>query len=201
VDCGEGPEGSSAAFLDSGTILLLDRDLDVVGSPLPAAGAQDVAVGDVGAGPEVRVCSTPGCSIVHFPYGADGSARFAIAEGQQTVLADAAGATTPLAGFGELSVTDVDGDGNLDLAALWGTGDVVTVHRSTGEGIGPAEQWMWETHVVGPVSSADGDGDGSPDLFVLDLGGALSHTLPPTDPGTADPTTPFDTADTGFSPP
>jgi len=197
IDCGSGPSGAAAAFLDSGSIWLVDRDVDLIGTPTPAAGALDVAVGDVGDGPEVRTCSTPGCSIVFFPYGSAGAAAFAIAESQQTVLADAAGTSPPIGGFGDLSITDLDGDGHVDLAALWGEGNVATVHRSTGEGVGPAEQWLWEIDVVGPISAADGDGDGSSDLFVLDAAGTLWHTLPPPDPVTGDPKTPAGTEDTG----
>lgn len=199
VDCGSAPDGAAAAFLDSGSVWLVDRDVYLIGEPVPAPGAMDVAVGDVGSGPEARTCATAGCSIVFFPYGSSGG--FAIAESQHTVLADAAGTSTPIGGFGDLSVTDADGDGNLDLAALWSEGNVLTVHRSTGEGVGPAEQWLWEMNVAGPVSAADADGDGSSDLFVLDASGTLWHTLPPPDPVTGDPKTPVDTGDTSASAP
>jgi hypothetical protein len=114
-----------------------------------------------------------------FVPGISGLGRFAVAEGSSTVLVDGTGAETPLAGQGVLSVTDIDGDGNLDLAASWKEGGVVTVHRSTGEALGPPEQWASEVAIEGTVSGANGDTEVGLDLWFLDTAGALSHTLPP----------------------
>jgi hypothetical protein len=176
VDCGKGPGGSAVVMLDGGKAWLLERNLDVISS-VDAPLAQDVALGDAGAGPEVRTCATAACSIVFLPLGTEG--LFALSEDGAISLADGVGATTPLAGHGALSVTDVDGDGHLDLAALWAEGDVLTVFRSTGEGVGPGEQWLFDTDVTGTVAAGYGDGDDFPDLWVVDTFGSLTHTLPP----------------------
>lgn len=190
VACGEGPDGSTVALLEGGTIELLNANLGSVGS-VPEAGAVDIAVGDVGDGPEVRSCATPDCRITWWPWGPSGEASFVVAAAG--VLSDELGEIGR--GAGEFTVQDVDADDLPDLL-LTAPGGVITLVRSAGVGPGLAEHY----HLMGPsgpVVAGDADGDGHADLWFVDGKGRVFHTVqpwtPPDPEEPADPGTPTDT--------
>jgi hypothetical protein len=172
VDCGEGPGGSEVATVEDGRVQPRFRaTLAAFGAPIEGS-AQDVALGDVGNGPEVSTCETPDCSVVWWDYGA--GAVFARGDSQGIVAVDSAGTAQPLGGAGWLSVADLDRDGNLDLLGLSGVSSLVTLHRSTGDGIAPAELFHSELGWSRVLGVRDGDGDGHSDLWGIDLEGDLS---------------------------
>jgi hypothetical protein len=196
VDCGSGPSGATGAYLHSGDVVLVDNALDELDRQA-APGAEDLAIGDLGAGPRVETCATAGCTIVHWPYGATGDAVFARGDATDIVTVDATGAEVSIGGRGQLTVADLDADGNVDLLGLYGAYDLVSLHRSTGASIAPVELWHgnhgWQT----PLAVLDGDGDGEPDLWAIESTGDLRFTQPQRDEPTTTTTTPGSTGDTG----
>lgn len=193
VDCGAGPSGAEAAVLEGADIRLLSLPGLSEVSTVPSNGASDVAIGDLGGGPEVGTCATQGCTVVRWTYGAAGQAVFARGDASGVTVVDAVGTETAIGGDGKLSVADVDGDGHLDLLAFSPEDGVLTLHRSTGNAMAIAEVFHTERALLGPLSAADGDRDGWPDLWGIDALGALVHSRSPA----VDDTTPGDTSDTG----
>jgi hypothetical protein len=174
VDCGEGPGGAEVATVEGGRVQPRFRaTLAAFGAPIEGD-AVDVALGDVGDGPALATCETPDCSIVWWDHGE--GAVFARADSGGIVVVDSAGTERALGGEGWLSVADVDRDGNLDLLGLSGVSSLVTLHRSTGDGLAPAEMFHSELGWSRTLGVWDGDGDGHSDLWGIDLEGDLSFT-------------------------
>ncbi|MCO4747738.1 MAG: VCBS repeat-containing protein [Proteobacteria bacterium] len=171
VACGVGPSGTSAATLAGDTITLWTSALASAGTQVEA-GAEDLALGV--SGPDLAVCTAPGCGVVYWPWGSTGD--WAIATGDGIEVGE-----SMLHGGGQLSVADVDADGNPDLVARWG-GGMIGVYRSTGDGFGPGEIFHMSRALVGAPIVVDASGEGDADLLVLDDAGSLYIT--PT-PGTA----------------
>lgn len=190
VDCGAAPDGAVAALLSDGAVELLNASLGVVAT-LTTTGAQDLAIGDVGAGPEVVTCGASQCTIAWWPWGSSGEASFVTASGGQISY----GAGVSLPGAGEMSLHDVDADGNLDLLAASAEG-VVTLLRSSGSAIAHPEYYHFRSGISGAVHAADADGDGHGDLWLVDGAGDLHHTIAPWVPLVTEP---GDTGDTGAS--
>ncbi|MBX2801325.1 MAG: VCBS repeat-containing protein [Myxococcales bacterium] len=173
VDCGRGPDGADAVVLDGDDARLLTGTGQPVSSTI-VEGAVDVALGDLGEGPEARACATEGCTIVHWRYGDTGSA-FAISDASGTRLQTLTDEWQIDPFHGRLTVADVDRDGRADLLGLDEARNVVWVHRSTVNGVGHAEIVHSERFAIGVVQVADGDGDGWPDLWTVDEDGDLQH--------------------------
>ena len=119
VECGTAPSGAAAALLSDGIIQLLDPFLSEISS-LNAAGAKDLAIGDLGNGPEIRTCSDNECTITAWSYGAT-DAAFAIGTPDDLSTVGAVG-NSVLTGHGRVSTADIDGDGNEDLVATGADG-------------------------------------------------------------------------------
>lgn len=201
IDCGTGPSDTQLAVLDAGRITFRRKaTLLDIGPGVDATGAVDVALGDLGAGPEAKTCTTAGCSIVFWPYGAAGEAVFAKGDPASIVVVNATGAERTLDGWGTVSVGDLDGDGNVDLLSLAeGLSSLVTVHRSTGQGIAPAELFHSLDGWTGALQVQDGDGDGWGDLWAIDAVRDLVHTVSPIPPVTVPSSETGSTGDTGGS--
>lgn len=195
IDCGTGPSDTQLAVLDAGQVTFHRKaTLLPINPPVTAVDAVDIALGELGSGPGVHTCTTEGCSVVFWPWGAAGEAVFAVGDAERITLVDATGAERTLDGAGVLSVADLDGDGHLDLLALANPGaSLVTLHRSTGDDIGPAELFHSETEWHGALQVADGDGDGYGDLWAVDPLLDLVHTVSPIAPAPSESASPGDT--------
>lgn len=197
VACGAGPGGAVAAALVDDTVRLFSAALGELDS-VPGPSVQDVAIGDVGAGPELRTCESPGCGVAWWPYGAAGEAAFAVvADGSIAVQGATPGPT--VLGAGHPSVADVDGDSLPDLLVASPDG-VVTLVRSLGTDTGPAEVVHVLHGLVGAVGAGDADGDGWSDLVFVDGAGDVRFTVAPWSPAEeaeAQPTTDTGVRDTG----
>lgn len=189
IDCGIGPSGGELALLDNGTVEVVDAAVSVVAT-FATPGAQDVALGDVGNGPEVMTCTTPGCSVVYWPDGASGG-TFAIGTDTQIRL-EGGGTALTTSGRGLLSVYDIDADGSTDLVGTSGDG-LITVLRSTGVEAGVPEFFHTRATSTSAAAVGDADGDGDPDLWVRDATDRLLYSVAPIDfsaPETTTTTTP-----------
>lgn len=179
VACGQGPSGAQVATVEDGEIVLRLRTLGAV-DRIDAVGAEDAAIGVVDGAPAMRSCATPGCTVEVWPYGDAGEAVFAIGDADGITVADDGG-DRAITGRGELSVADVDGDGALDLLASDAAHRVVTIHRSIGGEIGPAELFHHDRPWSGPLWVREADGDDLPDLWSLTEDGDVEfvHSVPP----------------------
>jgi hypothetical protein len=191
VDCGTAPSGAVAAFLSDGIVQLLDANL-VELSTVSAVGALDVAIGDLGNGPEIRTCTDAGCSIVAWNAG-PGLEGFAIGTPERVSLVGNVGNST-VVGHGQVSTADVDGNGFDDLVTA-GVDGLVSVHRSNGTTVVKAELFHTIQSLSWPVGVSDTDGDGFGDLWGLDGDGELHHSVAPRIAGPEGSGT--DTSDTG----
>jgi len=192
VSCGTGPSGAVAALLANDLIQLLDPTVAEISS-LNAAGAKDLAVGDLGNGPEIRTCPDADCTITAWQITPTETA-FAIGSPTDLSTIGTVG-NSVLPGHGRVSTADIDGDGNDDLIAA-GADGLITVHRSTGIEIAKAELFHTNQLLAWHAGFSDADGDGFMDLWAVDEDGAVRHTIAPQAPG-ATPGTTSDTADTG----
>ena len=89
----------------------------------------------------------------------------------------------------------MDGNGFDDLLAA-GVDGLISVHRSTGTGLAKAEFFHTASAIPWPVDVTDADGDGFGDLWALDDGGSVRHSVAPQVAGPTG-TTGTDTSDTG----
>ncbi|MCB9686110.1 MAG: hypothetical protein H6735_13805 [Alphaproteobacteria bacterium] len=190
--CGAGPSGSVVAVLGNGQVVLRNRDLAEVSST-PAAGATDVELLDLGgATREVRTCSTEGCGIAALPL--EGGQVVVVVGDDTSMRLEAAGGQSPtLDGAGRPLVADIDNDGHADLVGVTSSG-LLTLHRTTRNGIAHGELFSLPVPVRGTVMEVDGDQDGWRDLWLLNAEDELVF-LPLT---TAAETPPSDTGDTGL---
>ncbi len=193
--CGAGPGGSRVAVLEGGTVVLRNQQLAQVSS-VPAAGAVDVELLDLGGATlDVRTCDTPGCGVAAWSWG-PGQRSVVVGDETSLRVVEGPGSGTVLGGFGRPTAVDLDEDGHEDLVAFSTTG-LVTLHRSTGEGVAPAELFHSPLPLIGTVWLFDADFDGWLDPFVVDPNMDLVYTHLPDGGAT---TTPSDTglpADTG----
>jgi hypothetical protein len=172
VDCGVGPSGASGVILAGGQAVLLDDDLDPIDS-LDAGGAGDLALVDLGSGPEVGFCIHAPCTAERWSVG---GVDHLAAGGTDGVSVRGPGGTFDLAGPGRVSVADADDDGNPDLLALLEGGTAVVLFRSTGEGWGDGEVFHFATALQPPIFVRDAGGDGHADLWAPDGSGNLWYS-------------------------
>ncbi len=191
VDCGEGPLGAAVVALDGDQIVLYDANL-VELDRSSAGSAGDVALVDLGSGPEVRTCDGEGCNVVGWPR-ADGTVVVARSTRDSLELVDRTGRVETVVGGGRLLVTDVDRDGRLDLLAVVSggseapTGALVVLHRASSEGLVPPDIYHSSIEARADwVAVGDGDGDRQPDLWLIDPGTLLHHSLAPEEPAEID---------------
>ncbi|MFT4623504.1 MAG: hypothetical protein ACI8PZ_002160 [Myxococcota bacterium] len=184
VDCGEGPVGAVVVALDGEQIVLYDRELGEV-ERSSAGSAGDVAIVDLGSGPEIRSCDGEGCNVVGWSR-ADGQVVVARSTPDSLELVDRTGRSEQVVGGGRLMVADVDRDGADDLIAVATgapsapTGSVVVVHRTNTEASVPADVYHSSVEARGGwVAVGDADGDREPDLWFADPSERLLHTLAP----------------------
>ena len=200
IDCGAGPGGAEAALLGDGQVQWVDVNI-AQQSLLTTPGAEDVAVGDVGNGTEVRTCDDEGCSIVYWTWGATtAEAGFASGSSDSLGVADADG-TRLLTGYGQLSVGDVDGNGFDDLVGI-GADGLISVHRSNGVAMHHGEYFHTRNPPTTALAIGDADGDGFADFWMRDADDRLLFTVAPIIAGetttTTGSTTATDTGDTGL---
>ena len=174
IDCGSAPSNGDVAVIDSGSVTVLDQNLNQV-TQLTTPGAVDLAIGDVGSGPEVRTCDTADCSIV---FWGDVGVSGAFASSSNAGIAVDDGGVETISGTGTLAVYDVDLDGNEDLIATASDGRIF-VHRNNGVSYGFPEIFHSRTRAIGAVAVGDADGDGEPDLWVRDGLDQLMYSVAP----------------------
>lgn len=179
VDCGEGPGGSDGVLLEAGGRV---RYVTAGGAPVNeqlVPGAEDVALGQTSAGPRALTCDAEGCDLIFWPYQASGGGMFVISD-PGGVRGNEDGTLIPLGGpHGSLTVADVDLDGNPDLLVTQPAAGSIALHRSSGVSVLPVEIWHAGRILAGSADARDGDGDGWPDLWMVDEDGDLKHTLSP----------------------
>jgi hypothetical protein len=179
ADCGQGPANTDIAVLDDDQVSYrLRATLNRVGDPIDVPGAVDVALGDVGDGPEARVCTDPACTIVFWPSSA--GPVFAASDSVGTTVVGP-GLDERLAGTGELSLADVDDNGDVDLLSLDPVTGLLALHRTTADGPAKAELFHLQGGARGPVVVRDSDEDGQVDLWWVDRDGYLTaaSSVPP----------------------
>ena len=148
IACGEGIEGVAAAVLNGTAIYLLDAQVEVL-SDQPALGGDLAFVNST-----VVDCGEESCSLAVWPWSDEGeSSLVSITEATTTVTLSTG--TRALSGGGQGFVGDLDADGRPDLITA-GDG-LVTVHRTTGEGIAPAEQFHGLSFAPWAVVDLTGD--------------------------------------------
>ncbi|MEQ1568555.1 MAG: hypothetical protein ABMA64_23155 [Myxococcota bacterium] len=174
IDCGEGPSGTQLAVLDTNQVTFRQRAaLTRIGDPVEALDVVDLALGDLGAGPQLHTCDVPGCSTVFWPS-AVGPA-FASTDASGTTIVTAADSLR-VAGVGLLGLVNADGDPEVDLASLDPSTGLVAIHRATPEGFAGSELWRLPAGSTGPLALADGDGDLTRDVWWVDAEGNLTVT-------------------------
>ncbi len=199
VTCGVGPAGAAVGVLDGETVLLLGPTLGEL-SRTTAAGAYGLTFGDVGAGPEVKVCGSPGCAIAPWRLG-DGVTRYIVAEdsGVRSVAPD--GTFAVIGGRADtLTFADIDLDGVTELVTHDAASGVIGLYRDLGVAVSPPQLWHNPIAWEGGVLVFDGDRDGVPDFAGIDTdSGSLRFLVPdPPEGSTSTPTTATGpTADTG----
>jgi hypothetical protein len=198
LTCGAGPAGSSVAVLDGETVLFLTPTLAEI-SRTTSAGAFGLTFGDVGQGPEVKVCGSEGCRIAAWQLG-DGITRYIVAEAGVLRAVSPDGSFVDLGGRADsFGFADLDGDGSRDLITHDSASGVIGLYRDLGTTISVPQLWVnpipWEGLVV-----LDGDRDGVLDFAGIDLEtGSLRYlTVDSSDTTTASPTYGGDTGDTGL---
>jgi hypothetical protein len=181
VACGVGPAGSTLVTVTSaGAAELRNNNLTKLQDVQGTFG--DAILADLGAGPEVVGCASPGCGVAVWNHG--GGTAVVTGDGSGLTLAPVGAIERPLGGSGAPFVADVDGDGREDLAAWDRARRRLTIVRSTGGEVAPPTLIDLEADYR-HVAFGDGDGDGAPDLFATDELDELVHTLlvlPPPEP-------------------
>lgn len=165
VACGTGPSSATAVVLDGETVISLNNSLgELARSTL--TGAQGLTFGDGGSGPEIKVCTQPGCQIVPWTL-SDGSPVYVTADPTGVWLARADGSFTSLGGRADwLRVVDLDGDGVPELLGHDATARLVSVWYDLGGVVSPPRVWHQPIPWEGGIVVLDGDRDG-----VLDIAG------------------------------
>lgn len=172
VACGAGPSSAEAAVLQVDAVTLLGADAATVGTSAEPGG-KDVALVDVGAGPEVATCTTDGCTALAWPFS---TTEMAFVYNDAAGLhAERASGDTVLPIDGEPSLGDVDGDGIIDLMSVKtdGATSTIGVWRGTGQFWGPAEVFHAPVPLGAIGALGDVDGDGVRDAWATTTGGAI----------------------------
>ncbi len=184
IACGALGGSAVAALLVDDEFVTITASAAAVGDRLPANGAQDLAIADIGDGPRIHSCATAGCRITDWqaPFGS----AVVIGSPGQTTITTAAGVFS-LAVGGNPNIVDGDGDGDEDLLLVEG-GVPALGSTSVSVVFGTAQSWGAPQRYSVPLDLgtwaglADADGDQSADLWALTSSGGLIHTLSPTPP-------------------
>jgi hypothetical protein len=183
IACGALGGNAEAVLLVDDEYVTVSANAVAIGDRLPAGGAQDVAIADLGDGPRAHSCIEAGCRITDWalPWG--------------TVLATSTLTTTTIqsldstqtfSGGGTPQVTDADGDGDDDLLVVRpepsGVRTVVQLFVANAEAISEGLVWSVPTVLADYGGMGDGDGDGSADFWSVDLSGTLVRTESPAPP-------------------
>lgn len=165
VACGDGPSGAVAAVVVGDAVQLLDDAAGLIAEEA-AEGAEDLLLSDG----ELHSCSTTGCALAAWQPTAELSG-VVVGDAQSLVL-ETPKQRIDLGAMGHPSTADMDGDGQADLLAVGELG-LVTVYRSTGSAIGPAEAFHSLVGLQGALAVGDGTGDGLPDAVCATSDGGL----------------------------
>lgn len=162
--------GDWGVVLDAGALAFRSPDhpapVDVV-----ARGALGVAAApaaDPATPPLTWTCDTPGCRVAWWQTGATGVR--VISDPIATYLEGDRSVELP--GPATASLTALVSGGAQDLLLARPDGRLTAV-RATPDGPGAPRAWWLRRPLAGPAFTADADGDGDHDLFVIEEGGRL----------------------------
>lgn len=192
IACGTLGGNAEAALLVDDEYVTLTASAVASGDRVPAGGAQDLTIADLGDGPRIHACYDAGCRLTSWRRPTD--TVLAIGTPHTTTLHGLSGDTS-YSGGGFPQVVDADGNGIDDLLVIApsaGAAPQTTYALYLAADDTVAKPLLWSTPIAASAwgGLGDGDGDGSPDLWTLDAAGTLLHTISPLPP-------PDDTTDTG----
>jgi hypothetical protein len=173
-----GPLGAASVVVvaEDGTWTSHDESLAVVDSGKTDPGVA-VAVADPdgdGAG-VIVACGPAPCDIAAADIDADGLDEIVRSEAGGISI-EGWGTTHELPGGGWLSMSDVDGDGFLDVLASDGAAGRVLVFRGLKGGVAPALAYGPEDALASGADAFDTTGDGVPEMLFASDSGKLTIT-------------------------
>ena len=168
VICGAGPSNAKAAVLGDETIELLDNALNPVDTVL-VAGAQDLAFGRLNGEATMNTCSAANCSIDAWFVNGPQSDSVWVTGGDEVRVTDGDALEVAYSVAAGVQVMDADGNGEPDVV-LHQPGKVLGTIRGIGA---PMELWTAPKQWAELIWSADVDGDGLPEFWVVDQVGDI----------------------------
>ncbi len=123
---------------------------------------------------EVYACDVMDCTMLAADLNGDGLDEI-INSGFETLIISGS-STQHLANSGWLSVSDLNGDGRLDLNIFDPQTGTYSVHQTMTNGLAPAVSIRTDRASIGPGFLGDVDRDGTLEFLTVDTEGQLIHT-------------------------
>lgn len=176
IACGTLASGASAAVVNAaGDVTELSGSFNTVATYSAGSSAGDLVVADLdGTGPTVQICEPLGCSLAVLDLDGDGVDD--LLEGGDAPILHLSTRDVVLDGSGTAGVADINGDGIPDLLLTDQAKGTVAVSQFAGADRMPTRWLHTRREVLSPVSLADADADGVPELWFVSADGTLVHT-------------------------
>lgn len=172
VTCGPFANGASIAAVSyAGEVNYFDNALVPIETSTLAP-MNDVVGADLdGSGTQLLTCEEEGCSLVAGDLDGDGIDE--VIQGGASPSITAWGETWSLGSTGTPSLSDVDGNGTLDVLFTNPDSGHIEVHLVLGQSLAPAQAFHTRQLLGGSAAAGDVDDDGLAEFFLLSSTGDL----------------------------
>ncbi|MEC7242496.1 MAG: VCBS repeat-containing protein [Myxococcota bacterium] len=172
VTCGPFANGASIAAVSyAGEVNYFDNALQPIATETIDPMNDVVGANLEGTGTELVSCEEVGCTLVAGDLDGDGIDE--LVRGGPSPTLTAWGTTWELGSTGIPSLSDVDGNGTLDVVLTSPDSGHVEVHLVLGQSLAPAQAFHTRQLLGGSAAAGDVDNDGFAEFFLLSSTGDL----------------------------